>query len=84
MAKVHVELFMPLCLQLFSKQADFGPSLFMLLFLQQMLAYAIVAARGYLCRPRCMLQKLTGIQEKLQDYSIYDSKQDNKPVQKGC
>ncbi len=58
-AKVHVQLFMPLFLQLVSKQADVGPNLFTLLFLQLMLAYAVIAsadARGYLCRPKCMHQ----------------------------
>ena len=53
-AKVHVEPFMPLFLQLVSKQADVGPNLFSLLILPLMLAYAVIAAadaRGYLCRP---------------------------------
>ena len=70
MAKVPVQLFMPLLLQLVSKQAGVGPNLFMLLFLQLMLAFAVTAsadARGYLCRPKRMLRKSTGIQEKLQD-----------------
>ncbi len=83
-AKVHVEFFMPLFLQVISKQADVGPNLFTLLFLQLMLVYAVIAAadaRGYLCSHS---QKSTSIQEKLQDQSIYDSKQDNTPVQKGC
>ncbi len=86
-AKVHVQLFMPLFLQLFSKQAAVGPNLTMLLLLQLMLAYAVIAAagaRGYLCRPKCMCQNLTSIRNQLKDQSFYGSKQDNTPVQKGC
>ena len=78
---------MPLFLQLVSKQADVGHNLFILLFVQLMLAYAVTAAAGarsYLCRPKRTRQKSTSIQERLQDQSIYDSKQDNTPVQKGC
>jgi hypothetical protein len=69
-AKVHVELFMPLFLQLVSKQADVERNLFTLLFLQLLLAYSVSAAadaRGYLCRPQCMRQKWRGIQDKLKD-----------------
>jgi len=58
-AKVHVQLFMPLFLQLVGKHAVVGPNLFTLLFLQLMLAYAGIAAadaRGYLCRPERMRQ----------------------------
>ena len=71
-AKVHVEPVMPLFLQFVSQQADFGPTLFNLLFLELMLARDIIAARGCLCRPKRMLQKLTGIQEKLK-YGTYDT-----------
>ena len=56
-AKVPVEAVMPLLLQLVSKQAEVGHNLLMLLPLQLMLAYAVVAAadaRGYLCRPKRM------------------------------
>jgi hypothetical protein len=59
-AKEHVVPVMPLFLQLVSKQADVGPDLFTLLFLQLLLAYSVTAAadaRGYLCRPQCMRQK---------------------------
>ena len=51
---------MPLFLQLVSKQADVGPNLFTLLFLQLLLAYSVTAAadaRGCLCMPQCMRQK---------------------------
>ena len=59
-AKEHVVPVMPLFLQLVSKQADVGPKLFTLLFLQLLLAYSVSAAadaRVYLCRPQCMHQK---------------------------
>ena len=59
-AQVHVEPVMPLFLQLVSKQADVGPNLFTLLFLQPLLAYSVTAAadaRGCLCMPQCMRQK---------------------------
>jgi len=51
MAKVHVELFMPLFLQLVSKQADVGPRSFRLLLLQLLPAgIAVADVRGNLCR----------------------------------
>ena len=59
-AKEHVVPVMPLFLQLVSKQADVGPKLFTLLFLQLLLAHSVSAAadaRVYLCRPQCMHQK---------------------------
>jgi len=86
-AQVHIQLLKPLFLQVVSKQADVGPNLFTLLLLQLLLAYAVTAAadaRGYLCRPKRMRQKLTSIRNKLKNQSFYDSKQDNTPVQKGC
>ncbi len=78
---------MPLFLQLVGKHAVVGPNLFTLLFWQLMLAYAGIAAadaRGYLCRPERMRQKLTSIRNKLSAQRFYVSKQDNTPVQKGC
>ncbi len=87
-AKVHVEPIMPLFLQLVSKQADLGPNLFTLPFVQLLLACSVIAAAdatGYLCRPKCTGQKSASIQdENLKHYSTCDSKQDNTPVQKGC
>jgi len=66
-AKVHVELFVPLFLQLISKQAGVEPNLFTLPFLQLLLAYAVIAAadaRGCLCSPERKCQKSTCIQDK--------------------
>jgi len=50
-AKVHVALYMPLCLQLFCKQADIGPNLFRLLFVHLLHAVIAVAdVRGIPCK----------------------------------
>jgi len=53
--KVLVELFMPLSLQLFCKQADVGPTSLKLLLLRLLPARIAVAdVRGNLCRSTCM------------------------------
>jgi len=53
-AMVHVALYMPLCLQLFSKQAGVGPNLFRLLCVH-LLDVVIAAAdvRYVPCRSTC-------------------------------
>jgi len=48
MAKVSVQLFMPLSLQLFCKQADVGANLILLLVL--LLWYTVSAATNAICR----------------------------------
>ncbi len=53
-AMVHVALYMPLFLQLFSKQAGVGPNLFRLLFVHLLHAVIAVAdVRGIPCRSTC-------------------------------
>jgi hypothetical protein len=67
MAKVSVELFMPLSLQLFCQQAIVWANLLMLLFLRLLLANAVIAAaetRSYLCRSERTRQKSTCLQDK--------------------
>ena len=65
-AKELVVPVLPLFLQLVSKQADVGPNLTMLLLLQLMLVYAVIAAAdatGYLCTPVHIRHKLTSTQD---------------------
>ena len=53
-AMVHVALYMPLLLQLFSKQAGVGPNLFRLLLVHLLHAVIAVAdVRGIPCRSTC-------------------------------
>jgi len=53
-AMVHIALYMPLFLQLFSKQAGVGPNLFMLLFVHLFDAVIAVAdVRGIPCISTC-------------------------------
>jgi len=61
-AKMHVVLNMPLCLQLFCKQTDIGPNLVMLLFVHPVIAVANV--RGIPCRSSWR-QTQSSIQDEL-------------------
>ena len=72
MAKVHIQLFMPLFLQLVSKQADVGPTsirlpTFTSMLLSQVLPAGIDVAivRGNLCRSTCVLVSLIIVQEEM-------------------
>jgi hypothetical protein len=53
-ANVPVELFMPLCLQLASKQAGVGPAIKLRALLLRQLVSATVNATGMPCRSECM------------------------------
>ena len=54
MAKVSVELFMPLFLQLVSKQADVGPAIKLRALLLWRTVHATANAIGMPCRSACM------------------------------
>ena len=80
MAKVHIQLFMPLFLQLVSKQADVGPTSIRLLrlptFISMLLSQVlpggvdVAIVRGNLCRSTCVLMSLIIVQEEMLKHLI--------------
>ena len=68
-AMVHVALYMPLLLQLFSKQAGVGPNLFRLSLVHLLHAVIAVAnVRGFRCRSTCCQTQSSTYDELLKHF----------------